>query len=122
VAEAQALQHAIMGYLPGFATPRIVVDVPYVGKRWVHQLESYDRVRGISSWTKNYRTSVDRDDVEALSRQFEYYDPIRTLPPEGQEWWRREAFAAAPEQARAAEASRAAAAALVSAGGGAATE
>ena len=36
--EAQHLQHAIMGYLPGFATPRIVCDVPYVGKRWVHQL------------------------------------------------------------------------------------
>jgi lysine 2,3-aminomutase len=29
--EAQQLQHAIMGYLPGFATPRIVCDVPYVG-------------------------------------------------------------------------------------------
>ena len=36
--EAQDLQHGIMGYLPGFATPRIVCDVPYVGKRWVHQL------------------------------------------------------------------------------------
>ena len=50
---------AIMGYLPGFATPRIVCDVPFVGKRWVHQLEEYDRERGISYWTKNYRT-VDR--------------------------------------------------------------
>ena len=28
VAEAQELQHEIMGYLPGFATPRIVCDVP----------------------------------------------------------------------------------------------
>ncbi len=36
-------QHAIMGYLPGYATPRIVCDVPYVGKRWVHQLAEYDR-------------------------------------------------------------------------------
>ena len=26
--EVQDLQHAIMGYLPGFATPRMVVDVP----------------------------------------------------------------------------------------------
>ncbi len=41
--EAQDLQHAIMGYLPGYATPRIVCDVPYVGKRWVHQLAEYDR-------------------------------------------------------------------------------
>ena len=38
VADAQQLQHDIMGYLPGFATPRIVCDVPFVGKRWVHQL------------------------------------------------------------------------------------
>ena len=38
LAEAQHLQHAIMGYLPGFATPRIVCDVPFVGKRWVHQV------------------------------------------------------------------------------------
>src|SRR5205814_8632841 len=27
--EAQELQHALMGYLPGFATPRIVCDVPF---------------------------------------------------------------------------------------------
>ena len=32
-----------MGYLPGFATPRIVCDVPFVGKRWVHQVAEYDR-------------------------------------------------------------------------------
>ena len=48
VADAQRLQHAIMGYLPGFATPRIVCDVPFVGKRWVHQLAVYDTERGIS--------------------------------------------------------------------------
>jgi lysine 2,3-aminomutase len=88
VHEAQSLQHAIMGYLPGFATPRIVCDVPYVGKRWVHQLESYDRVRGISYWTKNYRTSVEMDDADALNRLYDYYDPIGTLPAEGQAWWR----------------------------------
>ena len=54
--EAQQLQHKIMGYLPGFATPRIICDVPYVGKRWVHQVGRYDTERGISYWTKNYRT------------------------------------------------------------------
>ena len=59
VARAQELQHSLMGYLPGFATPRIVCDVPFVGKRWVHQLESYDREHGISYWTKNYRTSIE---------------------------------------------------------------
>jgi len=87
VADAQRLQHHIMGYLPGFATPRIVCDVPYVGKRWVHQLADYDRVRGISYWTKNYRTSIEAADPSALDRTYEYYDPIHTLPEEGQQWW-----------------------------------
>ena len=80
VAQAQELQHGIMGYLPGFATPRIVCDVPYVGKRWVHQLAEYDRERGISYWTKNYRTGIEMTDPEALERTYEYYDPIDTLP------------------------------------------
>jgi lysine 2,3-aminomutase len=87
VARAQELQHGLMGYLPGFATPRIVCDVPFVGKRWVHQLAEYDRERGISYWTKNYRTSIELEDPEALIRRYEYYDPIHTLPAEGQAWW-----------------------------------
>ena len=88
VYEAQTLQHEIMGYLPGFATPRIVCDVPYVGKRWVHQWDEYDREKGISYWTKNYRTALDASEPGALSRKYEYYDPIYTLPPSGQAWWR----------------------------------
>ena len=88
VHEAQHLQHSIMGYLPGFATPRIVCDVPFVGKRWVHQVESYDRGLGISYWTKNYRTGIEHDDPDALDRRYPYFDPIYTLPPEGQEHWR----------------------------------
>ena len=86
---AQHLQHSVMGYLPGFATPRIVCDVPFVGKRWVHQVHGYDTERGISYWTKNYRTSIESDDAEALSREYPYYDPIDTLPASGQEWWQR---------------------------------
>jgi lysine 2,3-aminomutase len=86
--EAQRLQHAIMGYLPGFATPRIVCDVPFVGKRWVHQVDEYDRVRGVSYWTKNYRTGIEYDDQSALQRRYEYYDPVDTLPEEGQVYWR----------------------------------
>ena len=91
VREAQKLQHGIMGYLPGFATPRIICDVPFVGKRWVHQTEEYDEERGVSSWTKNYRTGLELTGPEhpgALSRRFEYFDPIHTLPPTGQQWWR----------------------------------
>jgi lysine 2,3-aminomutase len=86
--EAQKLQHDIMGYLPGFATPRIVCDVPFVGKRWVHQVKEYDRETGITYWTKNYRTGIEADDPEALSRRYEYYDPVYTLPDSGKAYWR----------------------------------
>jgi len=88
--EAQLLQYALMGYLPGFATPRVVCDVPFVGKRWVHMVSEYDTVKGISYWTKNYRTGIEADDPEALTRRYPYYDPIPSLPEEGQQWWREE--------------------------------
>jgi lysine 2,3-aminomutase len=78
---AQRLQEAILGYLPGYATPRLVFDVPYVGKRWVHQAVDYDRERGISYWTKNYQTVIEtRSEPE---RRYPYYDPISTLPDAG---------------------------------------
>jgi lysine 2,3-aminomutase len=85
---AQALQHGILGYLPGFATPRVVCDVPFVGKRWVHQVHEYDELRGISYWTKNYLTEYEVRTASAAS-VYPYYDPIHTLSAEGQEWWRR---------------------------------
>jgi lysine 2,3-aminomutase len=88
VYEAQQLQHEMMGYLPGFATPRIVCDVPYVGKRWVHQAKRYDRELGISYWTKNYRTVVEASQQDALEHMYEYYDPVDTLPESGQNYWR----------------------------------
>jgi lysine 2,3-aminomutase len=88
--QAQQLQHDMMGYLPGYATPRIVCDVPFVGKRWVHMVAEYDREHGISYWTKNYRTSLEADDDEALSKLYAYYDPIDTLPDSGQSWWRKQ--------------------------------
>ena len=84
---AQQLQHDMMGYLPGYATPRIVCDVPYVGKRWVHMLSEYDREHGISYWTKNYRTSIETSDDEALTKLYAYYDPIDTLSESGRQWW-----------------------------------
>lgn len=91
VGAAQRLQHDIMGYMPGFATPRIVCDVPYVGKRWVHQVAEYDREKGISYWTKNYRTGIEWDDPEALNKKYEYYDPVFDLPESGQQYWREQA-------------------------------
>ena len=99
LAEAQHLQHQIMGYLPGFATPRLLCDVPYVGKRWVHQVTRYDTERGISYWTKNYRTGVEADDPLALVREYRYYDPIYLLPAEGQQWWRSRQPASEPAPA-----------------------
>ena len=115
LAQAQALQHSMMGYLPGFATPRIVCDVPFVGKRWVHQVDSYDTERGMSYWRKNYRTSIEGSDTTALSRDYVYYDPIDSLPESGQQWWRQHGGEdRAHERATAsAAASRSAAAAAV---------
>ncbi len=106
LSQAQHLQHAIMGYLPGFATPRLVCDVPFVGKRWVHQVEDYDTERGISYWRKNYRTSLEADDIDALSREYVYYDPIHTLPAAGQQWWAEQSDRRATEAAAAVAARR----------------
>ena len=83
--QAQHLQDAIMGYLPGYATPRLVCDVPYVGKRWVHQAVDYDRERGISYWTTHYPTAV--EPPGSAGRRYRYYDPIPTLPESGRAWW-----------------------------------
>ncbi|MGQ0779047.1 MAG: KamA family radical SAM protein [Pseudonocardiales bacterium] len=98
--EAQDLQQAIMGYLPGFATPRLVCDVPFVGKRWVHQVEHYDRDNGISYWAKNYLTNLEQGDTCALNRTYEYYDPIQTLGSAGREWWRAHTVAPALNTSR----------------------
>jgi lysine 2,3-aminomutase len=91
--QAQQLQHDIMGYLPGYATPRIVCDVPFVGKRWVHMVTEYDRSNGISYWTKNYRTSIEDTSADLASQRYAYYDPIDTLPESGQKWWRKQVVA-----------------------------
>ena len=63
-----------------------VRDVPLLGKRWVHQVGAFDTVRGISSWQKSYRTGVEPDDPDALTRHYSYYDPIDTLLAEGRAW------------------------------------
>jgi lysine 2,3-aminomutase len=88
---AQQLQHEIMGWLPGYATPRIVCDVPLVGKRWVHMLTEYDREHGISYWTKNYRTTIEAAGPQVLAKRYPYYDPIDTLPAAGRRWWTKHA-------------------------------
>ena len=71
-----------MGWLPGFSTPRLVCDVPRLGKRWVHQAVSYDRERGVSTWGE---------------AGLPYYDPIHLLPPAGRAWWKsQEALTISP--------------------------
>ena len=87
LAETQKLQESIMGYLPGFATPRLVCDIPDAGKQWVHQVHSYDTERGISTWRKHYLTHIERQDAQALNKDYFYYDPIARLPEVGQRWW-----------------------------------
>jgi lysine 2,3-aminomutase len=116
LAHAQRLQHGLMGYLPGFATPRVTCDVPFVGKRWVHQVDEYDHVLGMSFWSKNYRTGIELHDPEATSRNYVYYDPIHCLPAEGQDWWRSQGYhpgQVSQQDHDAAAASRASAAAMV---------
>ena len=44
----------------------------------------------MSFWRKNYRTSIEGADTDALSRDYVYYDPIYTLPEAGQQWWREQ--------------------------------
>jgi lysine 2,3-aminomutase len=51
-------------------------------------ISDYDRTKGISYWTKNYRTGIEHDDPDALSRPYPYYDPVSTLPEEGRRYWR----------------------------------
>ncbi len=97
--QAQQLQHDIMGYLPGYATPRIVCDVPFVGKRWVHMVTEYDREHGISYWTKNYRTSIEATaDEDVLAKRYAYYDPIDTLTESGKKWWRKSEVERVPSE------------------------
>jgi lysine 2,3-aminomutase len=96
--QAQRLQHDIMGYLPGYATPRIVCDVPFVGKRWVHMVSEYDREHGISYWTKNYRTPLEAAGRTGPAERYAYYDPIDTLPETGRTWWTQ--HGAAPVEPR----------------------
>ena len=88
--KAQKIQDEIMGYLPGFDTPRLVCDVPLVGKRWVHQAVEYDRVRGISYWYKNYWTTIEYMAKDPTKNRFMYFDPIVELPEEGKIYWQEQ--------------------------------
>jgi lysine 2,3-aminomutase len=86
ISHAQQLQRSLMGKLPGFATPRVICDVPLVGKRQVDQLEAYDRELGISWWRREADAHRQAQSQDGDTR-YPYYDPIDTLPLCGQSWW-----------------------------------
>ena len=98
--EAQQLQYAILGYLPGFATPRFVCDVPFVGKRWVHMLDDYDRTRG------HQLLAEELPHRHRVRRPGGAHPPVPLLRPDrdaargGQEWWRKEIAAGPGRPAR----------------------
>ena len=79
VAQTEEIERLVRGVTAGFNTPLFVTDAPGGGgKRDVHSYDYYDRVTGISV----YRSpSVDD------SKVYLYFDPISTLPKEGQEMW-----------------------------------
>ena len=78
----------MLGYLPGFATPRMVCDVPFVGKRWVHMLTSYDRERASRTGRRTTAPASSSTTPRRSTREYHYYDPIYTLPERARQWWR----------------------------------
>ncbi|MBZ0245544.1 MAG: KamA family radical SAM protein [Cyclobacteriaceae bacterium] len=82
VAQTQEIERAVRGVTAGFNTPLFVTDAPGGGgKRDVHSYDYYDKVTGISV----YRSpSVDEDKL------YLYFDPISSLPIEGQKMWEDE--------------------------------
>ncbi len=82
VRQTVELEKSVRGVTAGFNTPLFVTDAPGGGgKRDVHSFDYYDKVTGISI----YRSpSVDD------SKLYIYFDPIDTLPIEGQKLWEDE--------------------------------
>jgi lysine 2,3-aminomutase len=72
------IEKAVRGTTSGFNTPTFVVDLPGGGgKRDAHSFESYDRERGISTFTA----------PSVKAGQFLYYDPIDLLSTSGKNYW-----------------------------------
>lgn len=84
VAQTEEVEKAVRGITAGFNTPLFVTDAPGGGgKRDVHSYDYYDSVTGISI----YRSpSVDD------TKLYLYFDPISTLPEEGQKLWEDESL------------------------------
>ncbi|MDH5382600.1 MAG: KamA family radical SAM protein [Cyclobacteriaceae bacterium] len=84
VKQTVELEKAVRGVTAGFNTPLFVTDAPGGGgKRDVHSYDYYDETTGISV----YRSpSVDD------SKLYIYFDPIDSLPIEGQKLWEDESL------------------------------
>jgi len=84
VKQTVELEKAVRGVTAGFNTPLFVTDAPGGGgKRDVHSYDYYDEVTGISI----YR-SPSIDDTKL----YIYFDPIHSLPPQGQTLWEDESI------------------------------
>ena len=82
VGKTVELEKEVRGMTAGFNTPLFVTDAPGGGgKRDVHSYDYYDKVTGISV----YRSPGVDDEKLYL-----YFDPIHTLPEEGQKLWEDE--------------------------------
>ena len=90
VTDAQRLQHPSWAACPASPPRGSCATCRSSASAGCTSSTSTTEVPGISWWTKNYRTSIEAADPDALKRTYEYYDPIHTLPPEGQAWWARE--------------------------------
>jgi lysine 2,3-aminomutase len=79
VRAAMDIEKAVRGSTAGFNTPTFVVDAPGGGgKRMVHSAEHYNHVTGVSVYAAP---------CVKPGQLFCYFDPIRTLPEEGQRRW-----------------------------------
>jgi lysine 2,3-aminomutase len=73
------LERRVRGSTAGFNTPTFVVDAPGGGgKRDAHSYEHYNPTTGVSVWSS---PAVKADEM------FFYFDPLETLPDEGQRRW-----------------------------------
>ena len=88
VADAQRLQHHIMGYLPGLrdaahrvrrAVRRQALGAP--ARRLRHRARHLLLDEELPHLHRGHRPP------RRSSRTYEYYDPIHTLPEAGQRWW-----------------------------------
>jgi lysine 2,3-aminomutase len=79
VRSSMEIEKAVRGSTAGFHVPTFVVDAPGGGgKRQVHSAEYYNETTGVSVYTAP---------AVKPGRFFCYFDPIRSLPADGQARW-----------------------------------